>query len=239
MKVKFVGVGTVTDARPQSCILVENEDIHILVDIGCGSMVNLQKIIDINKIDAILITHHHLDHNGDLLNFLKTRYLLKGKKVLISGPKGTYNFMKCILNCYPYLLNKVKYEIIEETEFSIGKLEIKPIRTIHSIRSVAYMITNGNKSIIISGDTIPLKYLLKIECDLLIHEMSLPFGAKTSDHTTPETFAEILKYCKSKTIYLTHMYPQTEAISDKIIRYLSKFYSGKIEVAREFNTIYI
>ena len=225
MKIQFIGVGTVTDTKAQSCILITDNDTYIVVDIGCGSMQNLQKVTDINKISAILLTHNHLDHNGDLLNFLKTRYLLKGDKISIFGPKGTKNFVNCLLNCYPYLYNKVKFKVFERKKFKIDNIKVKTYPTIHSIESFAYEIKTNDAGVIISGDTKPIKDIIEIESKVLIHEMSLPFKTVSTDHTTPEEFASLLKYCKSEIIYLTHLYPQTIKIKNQLIQYLKQFYN--------------
>ncbi|HPE39186.1 MAG TPA: MBL fold metallo-hydrolase, partial [Bacillota bacterium] len=47
--------------------LVTIGDKHILIDCGSGVFSNLQQYVDINKVDAILITHFHADHFSDMM----------------------------------------------------------------------------------------------------------------------------------------------------------------------------
>ncbi|MEM4503647.1 MAG: MBL fold metallo-hydrolase, partial [Archaeoglobaceae archaeon] len=82
MKVTFLGTGVSVpcEGRAQSSILIES-DAKVLVDCGIGTFLRLEQLqISPSEIDAIIITHHHLDHNGDLLNILKARWLMGAKQ---------------------------------------------------------------------------------------------------------------------------------------------------------------
>lgn len=238
MKIKFIGTGTCIDTkRTQSCILIESNETKVLVDIGVGSFTRLENY---NDIDAVLITHHHLDHNGDLLALLKARWLSNADELRIYGPSGTRVVIESLLEAYPYLRRKLRFKVIEDPEFRIGDLEIKTMPTIHSITSRAYIIKKDEKIVVVSGDTKPFKDLMSVRCDILIHEMSLPFGYKSEDHTTPESFATLLKYCNADIIYLTHMYPNAREVKDDIVNYLKKFKRDiEIEVAEDSLTLRI
>jgi len=217
MKVTFLGTGTCIDtSKAQSCILIEGEETKILVDIGVGAFMRLN---DFNEINAVLLTHNHLDHNGDLLALLKARWLTGGEELLVFGPTGTKAFLESLLEAYAYLRRKLKFKVFEDPEFEIGEFKVRTIPTRHSIVSQAYIIELDGRRVIVSGDTSPLKELMEIECDVLIHEMSLPSG-KSNDHTTPENFAEVLPFCKAEIVYLTHMYPHAYEVRDKIIEQL-------------------
>ncbi len=217
MKVTFLGTGTCIDtSKAQSCILIEGEETKILVDIGVGAFMRLNNF---NEINAVLLTHNHLDHNGDLLALLKARWLTGGEELLVFGPIGTKAFLESLFEAYAYLRRKPKFKVLEDPEFEIGEFKVRTIPTRHSIVSQAYIIEFDGKRVIVSGDTSPLKELMEIECDVLIHEMSLPSG-KSNDHTTPENFAEVLPFCKAEIVYLTHRYPHAYEVKDKIIEQL-------------------
>ncbi len=223
MKVLAVGTGTAVPAegRSQSCFLVEKDGRKILVDVGMGTLLRLNQLnVDPAEIEAILLTHNHLDHNGDLLGILKARWLSDQMAELeIFGPEGTRYHLESLLEAYPYLRKKLNFEIQESLrEFEVAGFKVRSIPTFHSIRSNGYLI---DEAVIISGDTRPFRELIETECDLLIHELSLPFGYETQDHTTPESLKEILEFTKAKKIVLTHLYPQTLKMKDEILRFLS------------------
>ena len=216
------GVAVHNNKKSQSGILIEDES-KILVDCGIGTFLRLEHAgVDVRDLDAILITHNHLDHNGDLLAILKARWLLNADKIDIYGPKGMKQFLDGLLNVYKYLDGKVKYEVFESEKFQVNEFEVKTMKTYHSITSKAYVI---NDKVVISGDTRAFKELMEIDCIVLIHELSLPFGYEAVDHTTPENLLDNLKYCKAEKIYLTHIYPMTYKIIDEILDYLNQ--SGK------------
>ena len=219
MRVVFLGTGVAIpyNKKAQSSILID-DGVKILVDVGIGALLRLNEIgVNVSEIDAVCITHHHLDHNGDLLNLLKARWLLGCDTIDIFGPRGTVNHIESLLEAYPYLRRKLKFRVFEDDEFKIEGLRVKTVRTQHSIESRGYIIDD---CIAISGDTKPIKDFIGVECDLMIHEMSLTFGYEARDHTTPESLKPLLKYCKAERIYLTHMYPMAYRDRDKILNYL-------------------
>jgi ribonuclease BN (tRNA processing enzyme) len=222
MRVLAIGTGTaVPTSRAQSCFMLEKDGEKILVDAGMGALFRLNQLgVDLSEIKAILLTHNHLDHNGDLLGILKARWLSGIERELeIFGPRGTAYHLESLLEAYSYLRGKLRFLVREEErEFEICGIRVRCIPTFHSIRSRAYLFDG---KVLISGDTRPFKELLAVDCELLIHELSLPFGYKTMDHTTPEMFRGFLKEAKAERIVLTHLYPQALELKDEILNFLA------------------
>lgn len=219
MRVTFLGTGVSVpcERRTQSSVLIES-DAKVLVDCGVGTMLRLEQLgIAPSEIEAIVITHHHLDHNGDLLNILKARWLIGAEEIEIYGPMGTRFFMEAMLNALPYLRGKLRFRIHEERSFKIQDLRFSAIATIHSIESQGYLIDDA---LAISGDTKAFKEFISLSCSVMIHELSLPFGYKADFHTTPENLKECLESLKAERVYLTHLYPMTHAVREKIIDFL-------------------
>ena len=223
MRVVAVGTGTAVpiEGRSQSCYMLEKDRKKILIDAGMGTLLRLNQMgIGLSEIEAILLTHNHLDHNGDLLGILKARWLGGiSDELEIFGPVGTRHHLESLLEAYSYLRGKLNFSIREgESEFKVGGFKVKTIPTFHSVRSNGYLVDG---KVLISGDTRPFKELFEVECELLIHELSLPSGYKTTDHTTPESLKEMLTSAKAKKIVLTHLYPQSLEIKDEILNYLN------------------
>jgi len=240
MRITFLGTGTAVQmSKAQSCILIES-DVRILVDAGIGAFLRLDEAgISANDLDAILLTHNHLDHNGDVLAILKARWLENGDILPIYGPRGTKEFFESLFEAYPYLRRKLRFEVLEDDIFSVGNLQISTIPTYHSIESRAYVIREGSKSIVVSGDTRAFRELIEIECNVLVHELSLPFGFEAIDHTTPENLAEHLEFCRAERLYLTHLYPHAYRIKGDILEHLKKFSSTDIIIAEDMESLTI
>ncbi|HOO48421.1 MAG: MBL fold metallo-hydrolase [Saccharofermentanaceae bacterium] len=69
MKITLIGTsgGYQSSSRACTSYLIQEEGKNIVVDLGPGSLANLQKYIKICEIDAIFLTHYHYDHCSDLL----------------------------------------------------------------------------------------------------------------------------------------------------------------------------
>ena len=240
MKLTFLGTGTCvhnTINQAQSSILIE-DGLKILVDCGAGTFLRLHdaKIL-VNDIKAILLTHIHLDHCSDLFTILKARWLENGSSIDVYGPKGTGQFIESLLEAYSYLRNKLDFTVYEEKKFSIHDFSITAIDTLHSIKSRAYVIEKGEKRVIISGDTRPFRELVSLECNVLVHELSLPFGSDTTDHTTPENIAELLELSRADVIYFTHIYPHAYCRIDEILSYLKKHTDSILKIATDLEVV--
>lgn len=241
MKITFLGTGTCVHGnnKAQNGILIEDES-KILIDCGAGTFLRMGEAgIHVNDIDAILLTHNHLDHNADLFVILKARWLENGEKIKIFGPKGTAEFLEALQEAYAYLRKKICFTVSEEEKFSVGGFEVESIKTRHSITSRAYVISKNEKKVVVSGDTAPLKEVLEIKCNALVHELSLPFNSSTEDHTTPENFARMLKFCNAEKIYLTHIYPHTYTVISDISKYLQKHTKSEIYIPEDLESFEI
>ncbi len=219
MKVTFLGTGTADSfEKAQSSILFE-KDSCIIVDAGNGCLLRLGQLGKKAKdVKAVLLTHIHLDHSGDLLPLLKARWLSGVKEELkIFAPPGTSNCLESQLEAYPFLRGKLNYSVMEvgEERFSVSGFKVESVVTRHSIESRGYIVDD----VFVTGDTSPFRELYEREFRVIIHELSLPSGS-SSAHTTPDTIREYSELLRDKEVYFTHLYPQTLAIADKIVEKL-------------------
>lgn len=121
---------------------IETKETKILIDAGNSSKYILDKLnelkINPNDIDAILITHIHVDH-------------VKGLPVLLK------KINPCVYmtdKMRPYLDYVENYSIIDKENITIKDLEIDVIKTSHDTEdSVGYIINNNDKSIVYITDT--------------------------------------------------------------------------------------
>lgn len=121
---------------------IETNQTKILIDLGNTCKYVKEKLerlnVDPKTLDAILITHTHIDHVKGLKVFSK-RY---NTKVYMS-PKMQKE-----------LLFVENYEIIKESRLKIKDIEIDVIRTSHDAEeSRGYIINNDGKSIVYITDT--------------------------------------------------------------------------------------
>ena len=121
---------------------IETEETKILIDAGntCKYIINKleEHKIDLKSIDAILITHTHIDH-------------IKGLPVLLKKINPCVYITKKMHQYMEYLEN---YHIIDSNQIKIKDIIIDVIKTSHDTEeSVGYIINNKDKSIVYITDT--------------------------------------------------------------------------------------
>lgn len=154
--------------RVSSGVLITQGDTQILVDMGDGVKRNLDKAhIDIRKMDALLFTHHHLDHNADFSPvFIKT--ILGRESFLVAGPTQTKELVDNNLSLYKqdlnYRLGKTDRNLDQRLDsittkelkggdsFTIDDIKVSTISVPHTIDTIAYRFDYKDQSIVITGD---------------------------------------------------------------------------------------
>ena len=137
MKVKVLSSGSKGNTT-----YIEAGNTRILVDCGNTCKYVMSKFkdmgIDSKSLDAILITHTHIDH-------------VKGLKVFLKKNSIPVYITNGMLNELDYLNN---YIVIDSDKFSIKNLLIDVIKTSHDAPdSVGYIISEKDKSLVYITDT--------------------------------------------------------------------------------------
>ena len=101
---------------------IETENTKILIDLGNTSKYVVNKLeqlnVNANNIDAILITHTHVDH-------------VKGLKVFTKAFNPTVYMSKIMYEELDYINN---YQFIEEDIIKINDITIEVIKTAHDTK---------------------------------------------------------------------------------------------------------
>lgn len=131
---------------------IETEKSKILIDIGNSSKYVKEKLEEINvdpeSLDAILITHTHVDH-------------VKGLKVFQKKYSVPVYITEIMYKSLDYLDN---YRFLND-EFDINDIHVTTIKTSHDTEdSRGYIVSNDDKSIVYITDT---GYINKKYFDLL------------------------------------------------------------------------
>ena len=182
--------------RAQTCILVNAGGNYYVVDIGDGSVANLNNWrIDANKIRATLLTHLHSDHISDLADLhLMTWINSAHKKPLdIFGPEGVQLVTQGFEDAYqldyqyrhdhhgdevapidiagfnPHPIDLFNPVIINENGLTVTAFKVThdPVEP-----ALGYRFDYKGRSMVISGDTRYSKNLITFskDADVLFHE---------------------------------------------------------------------
>lgn len=200
---------------PASCYLLEHGDRRILLDLGNGALGPLQKYADIHRIDAVLISHLHVDHFVDLCSYHVARKYRPGVvagPIPIYGPEFTGERVAAAYGSsdVSQLSGELDFRLLE-TEFEIGPFLVKTTRMVHPVESYAIRIEAGGRSLTYSGDTGPTSDLARAAAgtNLALFEASF---LSTRDnpprlHLTASECGDLAREAGAERLIATHLVP--------------------------------
>lgn len=227
MKFTILGSGTSVPhaTRSSSGYWLETETGTILLDCSASVVHRMaQEKLDWANLDAIWISHFHLDHIGGLPAFLfGTKYAPetrnRKKPLRIFGAQGLRNLIENFdkANNYNLLEQPFPVEIIEVE--SLEKFAILDgagavaIDVPHTPESLAIHIRENDKTLVYTGDTGFTMVLGDIArgADLFVCECSFVEKSPVETHLTLPQAMHLARYAKPKKMILTHLYAEWDA----------------------------
>ena len=187
--VTIIGSGTpqYNPERSGPSALVQYKGLKFLVDMGNGTREQLERLgfTGRNGPGALLITHHHLDHNEEFFPMVHQKFMMPGE-FLIAGPAPIKEMTDYVAKFYNEDLdyrkkgkgqtfdenniNAIVKELEGENSFAWHDVKISTIEVPHSIYTLAYRFDVDGKSIVISGDLTYTPNLPKLakDADVLV-----------------------------------------------------------------------
>ncbi len=236
---------------------------RLLVDSGSGSMLRFEQSgAKLEDLEAIVLTHLHIDHVVDLPSYIKAGYFTPRTRPLpILGPvgnqyfPGTDQFIKTLFGkkgAYRYMSDVLtpqsdSFQIIPESIDAPNLITrhfkhfaLKVINVNHGIvPALGLKIDFDNKSIVISGDTSNVNGQLEKlaeNADLFIahHAITEIHGTYANNlHMTPGIIADVANTSHVKKVLLTHRMKRTIGKEEKSLKIMHKKYKGEIVFAED------
>ena len=224
MKLTFLGTGTSTgvpelgckcevctsadprDARLRCSALLSVDDTNILID--CGPDFRAQMLrAGVARLDALVLTHKHYDHTAGI-DDLRPYTSFKTFPIYIDDDTAQH-----VRSMFPYCFGEVKYpgvpnielRSIEDMEpFSVGGIEIVPIRVFHGkLPIVGYRF--GKLAYITDMSRIDPAELEKLKGVEVLVVNALRFAKPHPTHQTVLEALRIVDYLSPRETYFTHM----------------------------------
>jgi ribonuclease BN (tRNA processing enzyme) len=201
--------------------------------------------IDAAGIDAIFLTHLHIDHCADLAPVMFARrspeLSLPRNKLVIAG-SGIRDHYQSLQRLYGAMIDQregppIVHELFDPC-FEITPWHVEWTRTNHIDSSVAYRLEHAHGgSLVVSGDTGPCDELVELAygVDTLVLECSFPDPSPFTTHLSPESAGEIAAQTKCKRLILTHFYPHVETAD--IMSAVSSRFKGPVVLAEDLSAI--
>lgn len=234
MKVTVIGHwgGFPKVGEATSGYLIQHDNFNLLLECGSGVVSSLQKVLDLSKLDAVLITHYHCDHCCDVgpLQYarqIKTQLGEINTPLPIYAPEGEF-FKLLKWEDYTYGVSFNETSIL-----NIGPFEISFIKNQHPVEAYSIKIKCENKIFSYTSDTSYFQELESFfyESDLLIAECSFyaDMDGSKAGHLNSTQAGMLAEKSNVKKLVLTHL-PHFGDIGD-ILNQAKEQYKGEIDIA--------
>jgi ribonuclease BN (tRNA processing enzyme) len=238
MKVTVIGCwgGYPKAGEATSGYLFQNGDYNLLVDCGSAVLSNLQRYIDVENLNSLIISHYHYDHIADVgplqyARLVKGRMRIQLMPLAIYGPfEDSHDFERLTMKD---VTTGLGYD--EEDEFMLGPFGIKFCRTKHPVQSFAVKVYDESGCVVYTGDSSYFEELAEFAkgADLIICECNLYSGQDGSllGHMNSRDAANIAEAAGANHLLLTHL-PQYGNIHE-LEEDASRNFKGTVELAQE------
>lgn len=244
MEIVFLGTGggrvnLIRQIRKTGGFRINSESVNLHVDPGPGALlssVNLRQ--DPLKLDAIIVTHSHVDHCNDANLMIEgmSRFALEKKGILIASRNSLEGEDHPITRYHQSHATEVysaKYGERKKFRTRKGEFEIEIIEVKHDESTAfGFKLFINNKVIGHTSDTNWFDDLGTrfTGCDLLIINCLKPYADGIPDHLETSDVIKLLKVTKPKKAVITHF-------GLKMIRADPGLEAKKIEYETEVETI--
>ncbi len=225
---------------PASCYLLEHEGFSLLLDLGNGAIGPLAKYISIDRIDAVALSHLHLDHCADLgALYVSRRYNPQGFTggIPALGPNGLHSRVKNLCaterECEEPLESVFDFREYSTEPVDLGPFQLEAHRVLHPAPAFALRVTAGGKTLVYSGDTAPCAQLVDASrgADVALFEASYleRDDNPPNVHLTGADAAKAATEAGVNRLILTHLVPWNS--NDDVVADASRHFSGDLMVA--------
>ncbi len=230
MKLVVLGSGTSVPhpQRAAAAFWLETASGNVLLDCGADSAHRMaQEKVDWPNLDAIWISHLHLDHCGGLASLLfglkwAPQTEERSKPLRIFGCAGLTKLLKAIDESNNYGLFAQRFPIeLHEVSVDCADFEMMPglgaqtFSTPHTRESLAIRLTdNDGTSVVYTSDTGFSEELATFArgADLLILECSFWRHKPTPKHLELVDAVRLAQMAEPRRTVLTHLYPEWDGV---------------------------
>ncbi len=218
--VQFLGSGDSfgSGGRFQTCIMVDTPATRFLIDCGDSSMIAMgAQGVEVNSIDAILLTHLHGDHCAGVPFIVIDGMLAskRGRALTVAGPPGMTERMGVIREAlFPGSHVMTPKFPLKFVDMEVGKpnrildLTVTPWPAVHTPETHPTMlrVECAGRVITYTGDTDWTEDLIAATdgADLLISECYF-YEKRIKMHMIYKTLKQHLHELNAKRVVLTHM----------------------------------
>lgn len=230
MNLVVLGSGTAIPhpQRASSAHWLETSAGSLLLDVSAAAPHRMaEERLDWVNLDAVWVSHFHLDHVGGLAPFLfgtknapQTRH--RRKPLLIYGGRGLKKLFRAFDEAYNYRLMQQPFpveirEVAPRSDFELlPGLRAETFSTPHTRESLALRLTDERgKSVVYTSDTGYTEALGRFAkgVDLFMMECSFPRDKPVKTHLELKDAMQLAHIAAPRKVLLSHLYPEWDGVN--------------------------
>jgi ribonuclease BN (tRNA processing enzyme) len=243
MRLVVLGSAGTHVARDRACssYLVEADGYRLLMDCGNGSLSRLQRRCDVADVDAVLITHLHVDHFADVYSlYYALRYHRDGpRSVPVYAPRGAHDFIAQLLGSDPTgkLSDTCHFQAAHAgEELRLGPFRVALFAAAHPVETLAPRVMHPDGVIAYSADSGPSHEIVSCarEADLFLCDSSWlerhrPFPPDL--HMTGWEAGQTAAQAGVAHLLVTHVFPSNDPT--EVASEAASLFAGEVSVATD------
>ena len=207
-----------TPGRPTSGYLLRSGAARLWIDAGAGTLAALQEVEDPAQVDALLITHEHVDHCIDVFPF---SYLLRygprprtGRRLIV--PTGAGGLLETLAGPGRGAGFDGAFDVQVASPgdtLEVGEIHVKVAAADHPVPTLMVRCEAGGRAIVYTSDTGPLTDLVGFAsgADLLLSEATYQGDEKSfAQHLTASEAGGVARRAGVGRLMLTHVLPHLD-----------------------------
>lgn len=230
-------------SRDNTYMVLEGRESSILIDCAGSPLHKLQAVgVDLDSLDALIVTHHHPDHIYGVPALLLGLWLYGRQETFhIFGPHKSVTALASIMDLLewqdwpctmPVAFHEVEmregYKVIESPEFEITTAPVE-----HHVPTIAVKVVSKEtgKTVVYSSDTEPCEALARLAqgVDILIHEGT----GSHQGHSSPAQAGAMARRCGVGKLVLIH-FSAPDSELEGLRRAAEAEFNGPVELAEDF-----
>jgi ribonuclease BN (tRNA processing enzyme) len=221
-----------------SCYLLEAEGFRLVVDLGNGSLGSLQRHVGLFDVDAICLSHLHVDHCVDLYSYaIARKYSPAGARppIPVYGPAGTAERISLLHGPEgdDELMKRFSFTTLEPGKRAIGPFEVELAHMNHPVETFGFRFSHDGRTLAYTGDTGVTEAVAAVakDADVFLSEAAFLEGPDLPPdlHLTARQAAAYATRAGVGRLVLTHLQPWNDR--DDARAEAASAFRGSLEIA--------
>jgi ribonuclease BN (tRNA processing enzyme) len=222
-----------------SCYLLEAEGFRLVIDLGNGALGALQRHAGLFDIDAVALSHLHIDHCVDLYSYaIARKYAPSGEQppIPVYGPAGTRERISLLHGPKgdDELMERFSFVPLEPGKLAIGPFDVELAHMNHPVETFGFRFGHGGRTLAYTGDTGETEAVAAVakNADVFLSEAAFLEGQELPPdlHLTARQAAAYASRADTGRLVLTHLQPWNNR--DDARTEAAAAFGGDLEIAR-------